>query len=1012
RLTSVKTKNRAEYSVSDEKKAIMKFQNYSTSPTTKTTSSSSSRNSAVEKALCFFRSLELKHIDSFRSRNSSKNGGNSSTTSSSPKRNGKNNSSLPVSHNLSSSSLSSIDDTHNSQRKIVCYPTPTETLSPSYVQKIELCRISSDKKQNIVVHRVKDTNSFLYKQQQRQQVPIPCKEIPFKNDPYQTCYSELKTQRQQNPSTVVSSSPLLSNFRTIRYANVNNTRNNVPVVVDHYSSCDETGESSSYYSQPSNRMINHNSTSLYRYRPLVCRNLYNDYNNNHLLNNNGGMMSNSYHETTSDIPPSTTTLIRTLSSTERDYYSTSSTTMSSWSNTVRRLNTAYSSTINCLNETISHSSDYQKQKKITKGVEIKYPKITKSYNRDDIPTTISSYANIVANKISSLSSTVENQTYADNSSFLYPSEDKQQPTNFGTSYCVSGIQLTTPLIEQDKDNSTGAENNTYPLSTSSSISCATQPLFKSSFEKTNQDATRSPVSYTLPISLVSRRRQFTASSSITSSSSSASSSCSTSPRSNRTPLLPSKLKPQEKTNIFKPTIVYITKPTELEQFNQKINQEKPVEKKNNENGIDNEKQESIANIIKKFNKIIATDTTTTTTSVMKNEDVSVPQLPTNILLTRAKSFSDHRPPEDITIKNIEAVSLEEKLGETLSTKPKSYKLDNFETSFEKEEVEQQQDYRKTIINHPVESSLIDEEKAFSFSFTFDKNKLFDDQYRSSPFEFKDNSPSPSPLPLQSTELDEEEDESSSDETNSKEETTYTVETFYKSDLKTPYLTNNHQVVVIRESTTEEQFNVADTLTKQPSSSVITTLELPLLKQFNTGTVIDELSPLPLIVQNEETKLTPPVPEKSPTNIRMNNKITKSLPLPKQQSKPIVASPRAVINQKPVVIKQIPKYTLKKSVRNDNKPKVVQIKKPQSSQVTTSKLTTFNHQDQMGVTKLLSPLSMKPTLVKQKQLTPQHPVLMFLNLSIKQTSKQIQTPPTKLAGNNEADKIQNDQHPTL
>jgi hypothetical protein len=129
------------------------------------------------------------------------------------------------------------------------------------------------------------------------------------------------------------------------------------------------------YSNPSplshstinNRNISHHpmSTSLYNYRPLVCRQM-----------ESSSVMSSSFHEQSHRSDP----IIRPLSS--------SSSSMSTWTQSVRRLNTEYTSTINAL----------QQAKESLKEI---YP---------DPADTISKYANLVARGINNLSNNPNHET--------------------------------------------------------------------------------------------------------------------------------------------------------------------------------------------------------------------------------------------------------------------------------------------------------------------------------------------------------------------------------------------------------------------------------------------------------------------------------------------------------------------------------------------------------------------------------------------------------------------------
>jgi hypothetical protein len=97
-----------------------------------------------------------------------------------------------------------------------------------------------------------------------------------------------------------------------------------------------------------------------------------------------------------------------------------------------------------------------------------------------------------------------------------------------------------------------------------------------------------------------------------------------------------------------------------------------------------------------------------------------------------------------------------------------------------------------------------------------------------------------------------------------EETTYTVETFYKGieDNKNNLLSNNQQVVIIREHTTEEQFNLAkekqnknlnQSISSQHKFTInetnVPTLTTPLLTYLNLS--VNQRTPTPPTVEKQE-----------------------------------------------------------------------------------------------------------------------------------------------------------------
>lgn len=154
------------------------------------------------------------------------------------------------------------------------------------------------------------------------------------------------------------------------------------------------------------------STSLYNYRPLVCRQM-----------EPSTLMSSSFHEQTDRfIDP----IIRPLPS------SSSSSSMSTWTQSVRRLNTEYTSTINAL----------QQAKETIKQM---YPETT---------DTVSQYANFVARGIDNLS-------------------NNETKKSLGVTFC-----LTTPISQESLSSSPSLSktSHTPPSSTVFSKPKLVRPL--------------------------------------------------------------------------------------------------------------------------------------------------------------------------------------------------------------------------------------------------------------------------------------------------------------------------------------------------------------------------------------------------------------------------------------------------------------------------------------------------------------------------------------------------------
>ena len=376
---------------------------------------------------------------------------------------------------------------------------------------------------------------------------------------------------------------------------------------------------------------NQMSTSLYNYRPLVCRQ----------TETSSSLMSSSFHEQSHRIIDP---IIRPLPS---------SSSMSTWTQSVRRLNSEYTSTINALQEAKASLKEI-------------YP---------DPIDTVSKYANFVARGINNLS-------------------NNETKKSLGVTFC-----LTAPICQDSLSLSS---------STSSQIS-------KSSIQQS------------------------------------------------RTPPL----------NVFcKPKLV---RPLELDSF---IPSLPPLPKLEPVPTIseNNEKGDSIANIIKKFNNLNNSSPTFKSPIIIDNNNNSNP-----VSSQMNKDQRDILPKTsvlDSTSSKIDQPIDDNKTISSNSTPRVHFKPSV--TTYELEEIPYESP-PPPLSSSSSSSSLASEDSTSSTSTSDDNHIIHNHQFDH---------------PLQ-------------------EETTYTVETFYKSvnDQKNPphnngLPPNNQQVVIIRENTTEEQFNLA------------------------------------------------------------------------------------------------------------------------------------------------------------------------------------------------------------
>ncbi|UJR38330.1 hypothetical protein I4U23_031000 [Adineta vaga] len=346
---------------------------------------SASTNGAVEKARAFFRSLELKHLGSSSS--------NDQSSSSSPRRRRhettahdySSSEKFPPPSSMSSSSSSSvIDDSHNT----ISLPTtndsslymrnPTDGIATARLIRIINSNYSNSN--DMIVHHVirDDPSSYLNYHQMLLERNIHSPK-QFDNERSQSYsvsmekHREMQTKYDSRPLSPVSS--MNSNIIYSSHIYPNSSPKIQPIITNGNIS-----------NQPM-------STSLYNYRPLVCRHL-----------ESPSLMSSSFHEPSDRIGDS---LIRPLPS------SSSSSFMSTWNQSVRRLNSEYTSTINALQQAKESLQDIYSE-------------------RTD---SVSKYANLVSRGIDNLSY----------------NESKK---SLGVTFC-----LTTPMSPKSPSISTTSRNS-------------------------------------------------------------------------------------------------------------------------------------------------------------------------------------------------------------------------------------------------------------------------------------------------------------------------------------------------------------------------------------------------------------------------------------------------------------------------------------------------------------------------------------------------------------------------
>ncbi|CAF3673835.1 unnamed protein product [Rotaria sp. Silwood1] len=371
---------------------------------------SASTNSAVEKARAFFRSLELKHIgggsSSDHSSSSSRRRTTTTTTTTNNTNNNINNSNLlssstfPFPSSISSSSSSSIiDDTHNTISTTTTNDSSLKSKnSGNGIEKARIIRVINPNyinQKDMIVHRVlqneydnrQSTSSYLYSPQilSQRNIQPPKQYYNERSQTYSASFDKHREVQAKYDSRPLSPASALNS--NIRYSN--SIYPNSPPTI---------------HSNINNGIILNNSmsTSLYNYRPLVCRQM-----------EPSSSMSSSFHEQSySSFDP----IIRPLPS------SASSSSMSIWTQSVRRLNTEYTSTINALQQ----AKDSLKQT---------YPNTTDK---------ISQYANLVARGINDLSNNETKQLSGITVCLTAPiSQDS----------CSLSSQIPKISIQQEKNSS-------------------------------------------------------------------------------------------------------------------------------------------------------------------------------------------------------------------------------------------------------------------------------------------------------------------------------------------------------------------------------------------------------------------------------------------------------------------------------------------------------------------------------------------------------------------------------
>ncbi|CAF3443666.1 unnamed protein product [Rotaria socialis] len=662
---------------------------------------SASTNGAVEKARAFFRSLELTHIGGSGSSSSDHSSSfhrrttttTTTTTNSNNNNNNNNNNNdnnnihlltssiLPLPSSMSSSSSSSIiDDSHHTISSTTNDSSFKLKNPPNDIAKARVIRVINPNYINpkdMIVHRVlhneqdhhQFTSSYCYAPQILSQKKIPSpKEYNERSQSFSIRYD--KHRDMQTKYDTYQFSPVSAPNGNIKYST--NVYSNFPSSV--HTNINNNG----------NISINQMSTSLYNYRPLVCRQL-----------ESASLMSSSFHEQSqSSLDP----LIRPLSS------SASSSSMSTWTQSVRRLNTEYASTISAL----------QQAKDSLKQI---YP---------SPPDTISQYANIVARGINDLS-------------------NNEIKKSSGITVC-----LTAPIISQDSH------------SLSSQIPKVSIPQGKAS---------------------------------------------------------PS-------TMFCKPKLV---RPVELGTFVPSTSQIPKLESISTVSKI-NDKADSIANIIKKFNNLNSSSPLSKCSTVKDNINDS--------LSSEIKNEHRESLPKSILCESTQYKKEQSNISllpSTTDMHPTISPRVQFEpsiTTYELDDIPYESP--ASPLGSSSSSSVSQDSTSSTSTSSNDENQVYENQVY----------------------------ENLSSDNHLREETTYTVETFYKSANGLP--SNNQQVVIIRENATEEQFNLAKDKQCQDTSvnhqtpsqhtystneNKISPLTTPMCTNLNQ--TIKQTTPTPFIIENQD-----------------------------------------------------------------------------------------------------------------------------------------------------------------
>ncbi|CAF1435292.1 unnamed protein product, partial [Adineta steineri] len=300
---------------------------------------SASTNSAVEKARAFFRSLELKHLGGSSNHEQSSSSTSSRrrvpTTTTTTTTNNNNNINLsssgkfPLPSSMSSSSSSSIiDDSHNTM-------SITTTNDSSFNTKIPADGIATARLIRVINPNYSNSNDMIINRvlnNEQNDHQLPASHLNFQHI---LMDKNIQLPKQYYNERSQSYSVAMEKHREIQQPKYDSRALSPTAAINAniiYSSHNYPNTPPSNHSNVNNRNIANNqmSSSLYNYRPLVCR-----------RGESPSLMSSSFHEQSPRVVDS---VIRPIPS------SASSSSMSTWTQSVRRLNTEYTSTINALQQ--------------------------------------------------------------------------------------------------------------------------------------------------------------------------------------------------------------------------------------------------------------------------------------------------------------------------------------------------------------------------------------------------------------------------------------------------------------------------------------------------------------------------------------------------------------------------------------------------------------------------------------------------------------------------------------